>query len=136
MSNQYNTVWQRHDRDKRYQATLRECARVEANEDGWWNVRTVTRIVWTKTSCTLYYEAKGVEYHRNIIQYVRRYLGRLNDKKRAWVVENAPKEITIHTYGEPCYMQWQPYNLGVRYYHEISASDLKEWLSKYDESAA
>ena len=123
MSNQYNTAWQRAQRDRRFQETLSRMGQTT------W-VRRITRVEWGKSSCTVYYQVSNCEYHRNIIELVRKYAGRLNQEKRDLISKATPEYITVKRSNEPCYMQGCPYNMGVRSCYSLAEEDVKEWIKK------
>lgn len=122
MSRQYNTVWQRLDRDRRYERTLRRVGQTRC-------ARKVTKVVWGKSSCTVYYQVGNYEYKKNIISEIRKYAGRLNQEKRDKISEYAPEYITVVRDNESCYEQGLPYNTGIRSHYSFDEGEIEEWVT-------
>ena len=121
MSNQYNTAWQRTQRDRRFQETLSREGQTAC-------ARKITKVEWGKSSCTVYYQVSNYEYHRNIIEQVRKYAGRLNQEKRDLISKAAPEYITVIRDNKLCYMQGCPYNTGIRSQYSLAEDDIEEWI--------
>ncbi|MBO7131977.1 hypothetical protein J6V85_01775 [Candidatus Saccharibacteria bacterium] len=122
MSNQYNTAWQKTERDKRYKRTLNNAGRTT------W-VREVSRLEWGKSSCTVFYRVGNYECKKNIIKEIRKYAGRLNQEKRDKISKATPECITVIRDNELCYMQGCPYNMGIRSYYSLDEREIREWVA-------
>ncbi len=121
MSNQYNTAWQRLQRDRRYQNTLNQVGTTT------W-VRQVSRVEWTKSSFNVYYRVGNYEYHKNIIDLVRIYAGRLNQSKRDKISATAPSSIVVIRENRLCYESGCPFNTGIRSTYSFYEDDIKSWI--------
>ena len=128
MSHQYNTAYQRQQRDRRFSNLMEKFDNASMN-DGW-HEHDVIRLEWRKSSYMLFFEFNGYERHINIIDECRKMCGRLTKATRVKIEANVPQSIHIHTSAELYYSPGCPYNIGgYRYVHYPKLEDLEQWLS-------
>ncbi len=127
MSHQYNTAYQRRERDKAY---ARSMAQFESayKKEGWYECE-IERFEWRKSSYMMF--VKGIFKPINIKEWAQDYFGRVTKKVRDAIESNAPDIINVYCSVDTIYQQGCPYNYGGYVYRfKPSDKDMNIWMQK------